>query len=159
MDPLINEIKLPEGYIFKDENGNIINTTKVVLEKKKKEYPKTYEECNRIMGVELWNTLWGEDATEYEEQIEDLIDAFIRLKVCRDAYWKIAGEEMGLEKSWKPDWKDESLKYVILYDNGEIRVDTWNYIANRILSFPTEEMRDAFYDNFKDLIEICKELL
>ena len=96
MDLLINEIKLPEGYIFKDENGNIINTTKVVLEKKKKEYPKTYEECNRIMGVELWNTLWGENATEYEEQIEDLIDAFIRLKICRDAYWKMAGEEMGL---------------------------------------------------------------
>ena len=27
------------------------------------------------------------------------------------------------------------------------------------LSFPTEEMRDAFYENFKDLIEQCKELL
>ena len=33
---------LPEGYIFKDENGNVINATKIVLEKKKKEYPKTY---------------------------------------------------------------------------------------------------------------------
>lgn len=40
MDLLINEIKLPEGYIFKDENGNIINATKIVLEKKEKEYPK-----------------------------------------------------------------------------------------------------------------------
>lgn len=28
----------PEGYIFKDENGNVINTTKIVLEKKS---PKT----------------------------------------------------------------------------------------------------------------------
>ena len=26
-------------------------------------------------------------------------------------------------------------------------------------AFPTEEMRDAFYENFKDLIEQCKELL
>ena len=24
----------PEGYIFKDENGNVINATKIVLEKK-----------------------------------------------------------------------------------------------------------------------------
>ena len=96
----------PDGYIFKDENGNVINATKIVLEKKKKDYPKTYEECKRIMGVELWNTLWGEDATEYEEQTEDLIDAFIKLKVCRDAYWKIAGEEMGLGKPWKPDWNN-----------------------------------------------------
>ena len=36
MDPLINEIKLPEGYIFKDENDNIIKVTKIVLEKKEK---------------------------------------------------------------------------------------------------------------------------
>ena len=27
---------LPEGYIFKDENGNVINATKIVLEKKKR---------------------------------------------------------------------------------------------------------------------------
>ena len=27
------------------------------------------------------------------------------------------------------------------------------------LAFPTEEMRDAFYENFKELIEECKELL
>ena len=30
---------------------------------------------------------------------------------------------------------------------------------NSILVFPTKEMRDAFYENFKDLIEECKELL
>jgi hypothetical protein len=40
----VNEFELPDGYIFKDENGNVINATKIVLEKKKKEYPKTYEE-------------------------------------------------------------------------------------------------------------------
>ena len=33
-----------DDYIFKDENGNVINATKIVLEKKKKEYPKSYEE-------------------------------------------------------------------------------------------------------------------
>lgn len=30
-----NEIKLPYGYVFKDENGNVINTTKITIEKKK----------------------------------------------------------------------------------------------------------------------------
>ena len=166
MNPQINEIRLPEGYIFKDENGNIINATKIVLEKKKKEYPKTYEECNRIMGVELWNTLWGEDATEYEEQIEDLIDAFIRLKVCRDAYWKIAGEEMGLGKPWKPDWENsEERRYSIVNIEGDINLPEktltkWILkVTNKILVFPTEEIRDLFYDNFKELIEQCKELL
>lgn len=39
MAMLDNEIKLPYGYVFKDENGNVINTTKITIEKKKKEYP------------------------------------------------------------------------------------------------------------------------
>ena len=34
---------IPDGYELKDENGNVINAQKIVLEKKK-EYPKTYEE-------------------------------------------------------------------------------------------------------------------
>jgi hypothetical protein len=29
----VNEFELPNGYIFKDENGNVINATKIVLEK------------------------------------------------------------------------------------------------------------------------------
>lgn len=149
---------LPNGYQFVDENGNVINSSKIVLEKKKKEYPKTYEECNRIMGIELWNTLWGEDATEYEEQMEDLIDAFIRLKVCRDAYWKIAGEEMGLGKPWKPDWEYDDTKYVLFFNKNEICYEMMKH-TSYVLAFPTEEMRDAFYENFKELIENCKELL
>ena len=46
MDPLINEIKLLEGYIFtdEDENGNIINAIKIVLEKKEKGAP-TYSDA------------------------------------------------------------------------------------------------------------------
>lgn len=156
----VNEFNLPEGYIFKDENGNIINATKIVLEKKKKEYPKTYEECAKIMGVELWNTLWGEDATEYEEQMEGLMYAFIKLKVCRDAYWKIAGEEMGLGKPWKPDWTDqESPKYCITSIKDQVEASKRYYIMNTILAFQSEEIRNAFYENFKELIESCKELL
>lgn len=149
---LDNSWECPQGYQFVDENGNVINATKIVLKKKRKEYLKTYEECCKVLD---WNHL-DYDRVGYESE---LLCKFQVLLLCRDAYWKIAGEEMGLGKPWAPDWKDGSLKYVILYDYGEIRVDTWNYIANRILSFPTEEMRDAFYENFKELIEICKELL
>ena len=41
------------GYQFVDENGNVINARKIVLEKKKKGYPKTYAECCKIIGIEL----------------------------------------------------------------------------------------------------------
>ena len=148
-------VEIPECYIFEVENENVINTTKIVLEKKKKEYPKTYEECKRIMGVELWNTLWGEDATEYEEQTEDLIDALIRLKVCRDAYWKRAGEEMGLGKPWEPDGNPV---YAITRNDGCI-VEMETGGNDEVFEFPTPEMRDAFKENFDPDIEFCKELL
>ena len=55
------EWNLPEGYIFKDENGNVINSQKIVLEKKKKEYPKTYEECCYVIGFENTEMVFEDD--------------------------------------------------------------------------------------------------
>ena len=168
MDKLKHEVTLPEGYIFKDENNNIINTTKIVIEKK---YPKTYEECCQILGIEardfdiLYNML---DTLEiiYCNNLDRLLNTFRKLLICRDAYWKIAGEEMGLGKPWKPDWENsEERRYSIVNIEGDIilpetTLTKWILkVTNKILVFPTEEMRDAFYDNFKELIEQCKELL
>ena len=145
---------LPDGYIFKDENGNVINATKIVLEKKKTEYPKTYEECENILGLED-SIIEGCLGYEYK-----LLNAFQKLLMCRDAYWTLYGEEMGLEKPWEPDWLDDDvIKYIISHDGKRFGTrGGLNYI-NYILAFPTEEMRDYFYENFKELIEICKELL
>ena len=150
----VNEFSLPEGYIFKDENGNVIDATKIVLEKKKKEYPKTYKEC-------LVMTSYDE-----EERLLYLLDKFKQLLICRDAYWKIAGEEMGLGKPWKPDWENsEEKRYSIVNIEGDINLPEkiltkWILkVTNKILVFPTEEMRDVFYENFKSEIESCNELL
>ena len=154
----------PNGYIFKDENGNIINATKIVLEKKKKEYPKTFEECCKILGLLNVDLCFNADYRSFDASKEQwkrlgLMNQFYQLLICRDAYWKIAGEEMGLGKPWKPDWKnDEQFKYIIICRRGCIIKDTYT-AKDIILSFPTAEMRDAFYDNFKELIENCKELL
>ena len=143
---------LPEGYIFKDENGNVINATKIVLEKKKKEYPKTYEECCKVLD---WNHR-DYDRVGYKS---DLVCKLQALLLCRDAYWKIAGDEMGLGKPWKPDWlDDDTKKYVITSTKVFETFGGLGYI-NYILAFPTAEMRDAFYENFKKEIEMCKELL
>ena len=152
----VNEFNLPDGYIFKDENGNVINATKIVLEKKKKEYPKTYEEC----CVALEYIPHTDDIIGYKW---DILQSLQKLLICRDAYWKIAGEEMGLDKPWEPDYSGTfengtPIKYVI-YNKGTYIVKERKSSPNHILSFPTEEMRDAFYENFKELIEQCKELL
>jgi hypothetical protein len=118
----------------------------------KPKYPKTYEECRKILGlndemqaINMWYKM-------------GLIIDFYELIICRDAYWKIAGEELGLGKPWEPDFSNDSPKYNIFkYENGITLSD--NNWSNRILVFPTIEMRDAFYNNFKFLIDQCKELL
>ena len=147
-------VSLPDGYIFKDEKGNIINATKIVLEKKKKEYPKTYVQCCEVLGCKN-NTC---DVNLHDARYFKIFQSLAMLLVCRDAYWKIAGEELGLGNSWEPDWSDAEVKYCIA--NSSVGIKKSNtYDFTRILAFPTEKMRDAFYENFKELIEQCKELL
>ena len=142
---------IPDGYKLKDENGNVINATRIVLEKKKKEYPKTYEECVEILGRNA-DVTYG-----YKKYV---LHTLQMLLVCRDAYWQIAGDEMGLDEPWEPDWDtNENELFVIANYNGTIVKTGWYYVYTKIIAFPTEEMRDIFYENFKELIEQCKELL
>lgn len=119
---------------------------------KKPKYPTTYEECYDEGNTELHFIYVDKDE-------RDLYESFIQLIRCRNAYWKIAGEEMGLNKLWEPDWKSgEQYKYCIYYADGNIQKGTW-FIDSFILAFPSEEMRDIFCENFKKEIEQCKELL
>ena len=128
----------------------------------KPKHPTTYEECCEVLGIYsnrnfVCNGLTHK-ASNYDLKLFSLLEAFKQLIICRDAYWKIAGEEMRWGKSWEPDWNNLKRYYAIRVLDGEIAYG-FGYYSNRILAFPTEEMRDAFYENFKDLIEECKELL
>lgn len=139
------EITIPEGYEYVIESGKIIFT------KKKKEYPKTYEECCRVLGISDGEFMFnGLSDDEY-----DLFDKFVVLKRCRDAYWKIAGEEMGLNGPWEPTMETV---YCISRNNNVMKCSYRGGKSN-ILEFPTPEMRDAFKDNFGPDIEFCKEFL
>ena len=133
--------------------------------KNKPKYPKTYEECcdilcietNRI--IEYDDCLGYRDITQYDINLLTQLKCFHRHRICIDAYWKIAGEEMGLGKPWEPDWTDDyRSKYIITCVRNELNNDFSNNF-NYILAFPTEEMRDVFYEYFKNLIEQCKKLL
>jgi hypothetical protein len=151
-----------ESDIFKDEVELILNGYEIEIRdgktyaiKKKPQYPKTF--------IEVLN-FWHPDRQiedDYQKYYKkDLIEKFQNLLYARDAYWKIAGEEMGLGKSWEP-------YYVSLVNNEYFTIHTFNNEIiksstshrNAILAFPTEEMRDAFYENFKDLIEKCKNFI
>lgn len=131
-----------------DEYLNFINNYR------KTQYPKTYQECCDILEVEAD---YGIALTYVYEQI--LFSGFYELIRCRDAYWKIAGKQMGLNKAWKPNLQDKKEdKYAITNVGNNIAFELYGEY-NGILVFPTEEIRNIFYENFKDLIEQCKELL
>ena len=157
----------PDGYEFRDENGSVINAQKIVLEKKKPKYPKTYEECCEILQYNKYLKVYppfNADIPNYDAlHLFDLLETFRKLLICRDTYWKIAGEEMGLGKSWEPDYDSGVNKYGIICMNGVVQksnpTTNWERHLNKVLDFPTEEMRDAFKENFGPDIEICKEFL
>ena len=116
---------------------------------KKPKYPSTYDDCCDILNA---NEFVG----------HELMTNFPKLINARNAYWKIAGEQMGLDEPWKPKFGKYilfSIKFYLYQDSFVLHKGEYSDSDNCILVFPFEEMRDAFYENFKDLIEQCKELL
>ena len=151
-----NNLDIPNNIII-NKNGNTYDDFArwYCDETKISKYPTSYEECCKIT----------EDVADASLTCFacKLLNDFQKLLLCRDAYWKIAGDAMGLGIPWEPDWEasiwnDNTQKYCILVSKNKIELgEVFN--KNTILVFPTEEMRDAFLNNFKDLIESCKTLL
>jgi hypothetical protein len=119
---------------------------------KKLVYPDNYEECVRIA-----KNIHGYDINIDAPAYGELLESFVKLLICRDAYWKIYGKEMSLDGPWEPAAQDTI--WGITRSKDEIEKYSCRYGRTRSLEFPTEAMRDIFYENFKDLIERCKEIL
>ena len=134
--------KVIDGYEF-----DRVENDKIILKVVKHKYPTTYDKCCDMLNAE--------EFVGYE-----LMTNFPKLINARNAYWKIAGKEMGLDKSWESPLPSLfEIVYCIRRKNNEIIKGSYRGGKSEILEFPTEEMRDTFYENFKDLIEECKELL
>lgn len=170
----INNLDIPNNIII-HKNGSTYDDFAhwYCDEIKISKYPTTYKECcevlvgrkpnpNEISFDKMELCLVDLDDTrsiDFQNPYLFQLDSLFRLLMCRDAYWKIYGEEMGMGNPWEPDWKNtKKVKYgLTLHDDIIIKI----YLRNQsvILAFPTEEMRNVFYENFKDLIERCKTLL
>lgn len=137
--------KIPDGFEFdKVENGEII------LKPKKKALPKTYEECCEVIGISRHDV-----EIDLPQPYQQNMFNIFKLLICRDAYWKLADDW-----SFKIGGNSQEVVYAITIWGTGILKDFYHALnCNRILVFPTEEMRDAFYENFHDLINECKELL
>lgn len=132
--------EIPKGYKFKQRISD-----EFVFEKMN-DRPTNIEEASEIISI-----------FQSENYRKKQLEALQRLLIFRDAWWKMADD-------WKPDYNDctedkyFSTKFFIYVYRNEIHFGSCE-LTHHLLAFPTAEMRDAFYENFKDLIEICKELL
>lgn len=146
-----NDIKFDlEKYSYEVKDGKLIVNVKNLT------YPKTYVECCKVIANSKPYAM-----NEHYTDVTKLLQTFQTLIICRNAYWKIAGEQMGLDKPWDSTYGCGEWGYWFGYSINEnkIYLQDSRILVNHTLVFPTKEMRDAFYENFKDLIEQCKELL
>ena len=136
------EIILPDDWEVKEVVGN-----KIILKEKNTELPKTWGECSKGVGMSYYPSIGWYIPNENEVAIR----ALCKLLICRNAWWK--------QLNWEPDWNDQNqIKYCIGLINGKVET-TINAGSNRILAFPSEEVRLQFLESFRDLIEEAKELL
>lgn len=151
------EIIIPQGWEIDEVRGN-----KIILMESKKELPKTWEECiAKIKDLEYIDSNSNIEEVDFNiniafEHINDIpiglgkpILALCQLLVCREVY----------RQSWKPNWTNANEnKYCIINNFNKIEPTYYSFIS-RVLSFQSEEVRDKFLENFKDLIEEAKELI
>lgn len=160
-EQLVKELN-EQGYVYNPNDPRVIY-------KKEKELPKTWEEfCENNprregeyfiddyskiteacpsqegMGREIIEDANVLPSKEYAEAML----ALCKLIQLRDCY----------NGNWKPNWKEESFKYVIKFFNEDIYKDC-PLRSRNFLAFKTKELRDAFCNNFEDLIKEAKLLL
>ena len=151
------KIEVPNGYEIDREKSSF----EKIIFKKVQDLPKTWEEFGEVKGWFVDNmceiNYYSEgDSTDYrdknlfptEEEAEACI-ALAQLCQLRDRY----------NDGWKPDWNSMSETKYVLEINSNIVVKNFYGNRHKILAFKTEELRDKFLENFKDLIGIAKPLL
>ena len=153
------EIEVPDGYkAVYDKDTQKVEIVKVEL-------PKSWEEfCenNPIKAGEYFINEYSEIIYAAEKhraanlknilpnkETAEAFLALMQLIQLRDCY----------RQGWTPDWKDDKQpKYSVITSSGKVSVDT-RIVTNGILSFQSEEVRDEFLNNFRELIEQAKELI
>lgn len=150
------ELILPDDWEVKEVVGN-----KIIIKEKEMELPKTWKDCfeelkDKESITDSSDIAMIRDSAKAWDKNRDVLPAgmgkpmlaLCQLLICRNAWWKQLG--------WKPDLAVK--KYCITTKCDE--VDKLERVQeNRILAFPTPEVRDQFLDSFRDLIEEAKELL
>lgn len=83
------------------------------------------------------------------KELADASEALRKLIFLRDYY----------NEGWQPTWDDRSaLKFCIITHTNKLDKDT-SFKISRVMVFKTEEIRDNFFEEQRELLEIAKPLL
>lgn len=151
------KIEVPDGYEIDRKNS----TFERIIFKKVDNLPQRWEDLKTINGFYVASLSSIYKAKNNVPSIESCRNVFptkeeaeaclalAQLCQLRDRY----------NDGWKPDWNNgKEYKYSIVINKGRPFEDIY-FNIQKVLSFKTEELRDEFLENFRNLIEIAKPLL
>ena len=163
------EVEIPVGYDL------VINGTDCKLVPKSR-LPKTWEEFCEVHPIQNGECFIGECAKIHEveehRRNKNIDKNFLPNKETAEAFlalMQLIQLRNCYNGDWEPDWTNElETKYTITFyynlycdrDGGVVEaVPDLECVIPRVLTFKSEELRDQFLENFKDLIEIAKPLI
>ena len=152
------KIQVPKGYVIDKEKSTF---EKIVFKKVEKELPKSWDDLEIISGFyvdSLSRVIKTSGEIYTEENYKNTFPTKKEAKACL-ALSQLCQLRDRYNDGWKPDWDNgKEYKYSIVINNGRPFVETY-FNVQKVLSFKTEELRDKFLENFRDLIETAKPLL
>ena len=151
------KIQVPEGYEIDRENS----TFEKIVFKKVDDLPKSWEELEFIDGFfvsSLSDIAKIGNNTTNDENNKNVFPTKEEAEACL-ALAQLCQLRNRYNDGWKPDWKDDNqFKWCIDFFQDVVR-KTAVLFVRRTLTFKTEELRDKFLENFRELIETAKPLL
>lgn len=155
----MNEIKIniPEGIEIDKEHSTFECIKFKQIERK---LPKTWEELGYIKGWHFDSncTLFKDDILKVlpfnrnifpTKELAEASLALTQLLQLREVY----------NDGWQPDWTNDSINKYCIFVDGNILKKACFSTSQIVMSFKTQELRNEFFENFKDLIEIAMPLL
>lgn len=125
---------------------------KVALEgfEQKAPAPEFDEALDWLDNNENYQTVFEDERTYPSKEIYEAFEALRKLMILRDYY----------NEGWLPDfdYNTKECKFCIVVYGNILNKDT-TFSVSRVLSFKTEEIRDKFFEEQKELLEIAKPLL
>ena len=145
----------PVGYEIDKENSNF---EKIVFKKISDNLPKTWEELKNISGYYISSSseiidsslINARDSTKNTFPTKELAEAVLALAQLLQLRDRYNGDNKGFifgKSNYCITFVDDCIEKSLFFH------------SQRVLAFRTRELRDEFYDNFKELIEIAKPLL